>query len=1132
MAQRVLLTLVAVAVAAVLFGALLLLGPDEQRPGESTSAPIPDAPYVPLAAPEGPGRAGRGDPLSQVGSASQYYIQRQTGDGRRVEFLGDTYTPLPGGESLIGKPIARVELGNRRIVEIVADEARLVEQDRQPQYGTLSGDVRVAVYEARPGRPVRFGLDSPDATLRVYLDAPVQFDLLAGRLDSDGPVHVTSRRFDLRGRGLTLRYNELADRIEYLELRRGDQLRLRLGRGLGSGPVAQAADGTANTSLGEEPDDARRGASPGASGFYQARFERLERITRLDLGLTGDVLDVFFNLVSAAGADGSAREMAAESEAVTATDAAIASPAALESARSMLPPRAEDVIITWAGRLHVAPLAQTAAPHDADDVLLRLTGRPMRLLDAGRELVTAAVGEYRTASGQIDLVGREALPVLVESPSLGLLECEHLRVSATTARGTLWGPGRVLARGGRSSGRQGRATTSSLRATWSDRMEVSFHTDDPVDGAVHRRARNDPARLTGLREATLLGEATATHPQAMLTGDSLSLRLGEPAADDNEAQALEQIRVTGSDDRPGRIQSLDPRPGQAWDVRGRTVTVDWIDAPRGTRPSQLLAEGQAVVRRGDTRLLADEVRVEFRDAEPAGSDATIASGPMVVEKSIAQPTAQAVPPSSDDMGSALSRRLQATGTLFGPPAEPDSPATDGQGEPDATAGPTAVAETSTGAPPADATARGVPRGDAALGLQRLAARGRVTAELNDRGLVLLADRLVADEAAGQVELFGGDDAPARAIAASQVLTGRHMVLEQTTRQLHVVGEGTLSVADLSASGLRASTRNMADVASHDAEAAPRLEVGWREAMHYDHQSGRATFAGDVRLTSGNDADRTQLTCEHLALDLVEVGEGARTVRAATARGAAANGAGPAVRPVTFFHQRLTSTAQPKVASRLRLSGPVLTFDNVVEQVQVLGAGSLLVEDYSPPPTAERAGRRGRDSAGGTGGPEVILRGRGVTLLTWDGQMTLDAHHNDLRAVRNVAMDHVPPQPEGATGASTQGVHLDCQHLLADLEPTGGLSVWLSGSPPKPEIRGIYADNQVRVIAGGRTYLTDRMTYTGVDRTVILRGEADGRGMTEIQEGDGRALTARQVRWDLARNTYELVRPGPTRMPLR
>ena len=26
-------------------------------------------------------------------------------------------------------------------------------------------------------------------------------------------------------------------------------------------------------------------------------------------------------------------------------------------------------------------------------------------------------------------------------------------------------------------------------------------------------------------------------------------------------------------------------------------------------------------------------------------------------------------------------------------------------------------------------------------------------------------------------------------------------------------------------------------------------------MHYDHEAGRATFAGEVRLTSGSDADR-------------------------------------------------------------------------------------------------------------------------------------------------------------------------------------------------------------------------------------------------------------------------------------
>lgn len=1252
MARRVLLTTLAVMVAAVAFAALLLLGPEVQQAGPERPTSIPDAPYVPLNAADGPGAsagAGGGDALSQVGSASQYYIQRQTGDGRRVEFMGDTYTPLPAGESLIGQPVARIELGDHRIVEIRADEGRLVEQDRQPQHGTLTGHVRVTLYEGSSQRPARFGPDSPDATLRVYLDAPVRFDLLAGRLDSDGPVHVTSRRFDLRGHGLTLRYNELAERIEYLELRRGDQLRLRSGRADEStarkaNASEQRAAGKPGAADGVEESD----GSEEREALYRAQFERLEEIQRQDLVLTGDTLDVFFSLANAAASnagmgrgvdDGGRRPSSSSADAAAPrlTRRALAwaptSPTSLAAGvamlaigqtgpvpllippspttdaladeamttprppRDMLRPREDDIVVTWTGRLLVEPADLPGEGWARDDVMLRLTGRPMRVIDGGRELATAAVGEYRTAEGQINLVGRRELPVLLESPSLGLLECEQMRVSATTASATFWGPGRFLARGQLTGGGYplagGAARTSGIQASWTDRMEATFYTDsdtssdtssdtDPdtrlAAGIGPEGASNDLSRLRALRQAELIGQAEANHPAARLSGQTIAIRLAEPTGD--RPQAIESLHVTGTGDngRMAHVRSRDPQPRNTWDVRARDVLLQWTGEQTAQTPSQLIATGKAVLLSDTTRLLAQTVRIAFQEVPPSGArDAAAGAAPgtgRLNRGATADDTAgrsrsvapsndagaalakRARPRASDDvapqgagspntasMMSASSAELLVTSDLLGPPPQ----ATDGDGlreseaaataydvqdaqdaqdaQFDGTSASTATAGRHTNKPSTGEREADVPR--PAMAVRHLEADGHVTVELHDQGLVLLGDRLKADQPARQAELFGTDQSPARAIAAAQVLSGQHLVIDEATGRLHVVGPGTLAIHDLGATGLVMSTPQSDPKAG---ERGRPLEVAWHQAMHYDHAAGQANFAGHVKMTTGSAADHTQLTCEYLTLDLVEVGDGSRAVRAATARGA-----GDAS-TVVFLNQRTSASmasgsSAAGVTSRLRLTGPVLTFDNVLEQVQVLGAGSLLVEDYGD----------GQDGDTDTA-PQVAMRGRGATLLTWNGQMTLDAQHNDLRAVRDVAMDHVPPQalhaPEPDEGsaplssAPVSSTHLTCQRLLADLEPTGGLSGWLSSDPPQPEIRGIYADREVRVIAGGRTYLTDHMAYTGVDRTVVLRGDADGRGLTEIHEGDGRSLTARQVRWDLNRNTYELVRPGPTRMRLR
>jgi hypothetical protein len=343
---------------------------------------------------------------------------------------------------------------------------------------------------------------------------------------------------------------------------------------------------------------------------------------------------------------------------------------------------------------------------------------------------------------------------------------------------------------------------------------------------------------------------------------------------------------------------------------------------------RLTASEHAIVRRPGVRLMAQQLAIDFADVSSSAASRVPGSGRAAPQMAAHRPMPLPVVPEEDDgahwadsswAASALSPELRATADLFAPPP---SESRDGAATP--------------GTPLRSAASNPQPaRADAfTLGVGRLEAHEDVTVELQDQGLVLMGEHLVADDAARQVQMFGHDAHPARAVAAGYVLTGHHLLLDEATRRLHVLGPGTLALQDLA----------MVEPGSADGAAGDRLRVAWQEAMHYDHDAGQATFAGDVRLGTSERGDHTELRCGHLALELVELPDATRSVRTATARG----GAGGGGDDVVFVNQRLRrGGAEGHVASRLRLAGPVLTFDNALQQVQVLGPGSLLVEDYRP-----------------------------------------------------------------------------------------------------------------------------------------------------------------------------------------
>lgn len=408
-------------------------------------------------------------------------------------------------------------------------------------------------------------------------------------------------------------------------------------------------------------------------------------------------------------------------------------------------------------------------------------------------------------------------------------------------------------------------------------------------------------------------------------------------------------------------------------------------------------------------------------------------------------------------------------------------------------------------------------------VRRMTARHHVRVERAEQNVAITADLLIAIVDAGQVDLHGTEGKPVNLQTHDGLLVGNHITMVEPARTLEVHGPGRLYFA----LDERAEPQPNAPIAFvHDPQHLATIR--WTEALRFDDARGEASFVGDVTVDARNGNDTTRSTSQRLDLMFAQVDDapapvagtivdtsepmmrrmlgGERAIRQVIAQGDA-----------TLLSESWVDAPNQQLATRLRLAGPRIVFDHPTGQVNVVGAGSMLVQDERRKPS--RAAAEADNAAS-----PVAFTGQGATVFTWHGSLTLDAERNDMTIRDRVHMVH---RPQGRQ----EKLQLDCATLVADLEETGGLNAWLSERGPQPGVVAIRADEHVQIVSNQYTITTDHLLYTGEDETVLLHAEEGG--VTQvIQEGRPTPMTAKRFRWDLRRDAIRIDSPGPGRAPVQ
>ncbi|MEX0775294.1 MAG: hypothetical protein WD042_06215 [Phycisphaeraceae bacterium] len=1083
MSKRAMMTLAAVAVALIALLVTLWLKPED---GGAQRDPMTiEAGQIPPPLTDDAIRRAEGDPSPR--SIHDYVVETKTKKGALIQIFGKTYRPLPNAQSEVTLPIARIFLSATRVIEIRADEGSFYAPGNTPRTGTLVGHVVISFFDAPPGKAVNLHPQQGDLQMRLFMKE-ARFDLELGQIDcdEDQPVYVTAPRFDFRGKGLTMTYNELRKRIDHLEVFTGEALRIQGSVAAGSGGTGAAGapgvDRAGPPGAEATPQAVKPSTQPAEEEkqplWYRARFLDDVKVANPDMTITGDLLWVQFSLegrqdqgqqnrgqtpgsgsgAGAAGAPGApgAGDPGADASAATSVVQQSAATAPLHETppeRSLMTQTPDDTLITWTGRMIVQPEPEPSPElADASDALLAVEGRRVEVVTSRQEHIEAVQVQYLLSRDEARVLGDDKRSVTFDSPQLGIMKSPRMVIDQSTGRGVVYGPGilRGAAEGVRSQEKgdgsnrlagdaQRPAQTSDaglppdMVIFWNDRLDLAFASRSAQHG------QDGASRIGPLEKATFREHVRVTQRQMDLEADTLTLAMSKPAAKAPAAAAAPDADAAAEPSRPAiesilaqgnaRIVTKDAQAQPSTTVQGDWLTILMKRNEAGrSEPDRFVARGHVKTQGQGRQLSADALDAAL---ETAGSD-------------------PAAPAQAAGAGQLRIKGMTATGDVHISVDQPQTTMT----------------------------------GDTAM------------IDAVEDVLVLTSQRA---------------QQPARLVQPQGELVGGHIVLRQRDKTVDVKGPGTFTYVEK----------------SDDPNTPPTTTVvTWKESMHLDNKQGFAHFKGEAVADSKGKLDTGRLSGQTIDMGFETAGESPPASAAQQAPGGRVKTV-MASQNAQFQSETWQDQPGGKLATRLTIKGPRITFTRDDQKVVVPGPkGSMLFEDYR---VAEQESRRTGEQEAERGTRNAapaasFVGGRGQTLFTWDGQLTFDIRPNDMVIQKNVGMIHRP-------AGSKEVNQLASDRLVADLESTGGLAVWLSGSAPTPKLTKVNADGHVVVTTSDRVIHTDHLSFFNKEQTVLLKAD-DGK-LTEVEEkGQAQPYTAKAIKWDLVRNRLEVIEPGPTRVPVR
>ncbi len=489
---------------AVLFaGALGLMVLRGKTRTATTSEAPPDAPEM-LLTPED---------LPRAAGSDISIFDRQDPTRLNARLLSARTDPVPERRGMVAmtEPEGWIYLRDGRAVHIRGDHALVHMPDRQqgPESGTIGGNVVISLYAAKPEATANRTGEEPEGTLAT---PSLTFDGNSLELSTLDRFEIESPGLSAAGEGIKLIFNEVKERLELLEIRKGEHItyrpaaRARAGRSPAAQPTA-ALVGKGPT----EPSNASGApARKPLESFYQVAFGGGVAITQGERTLRADRVNGWARLLdkklpeNAVATFDAVPSPASERAPPTAARLEERSQASRPPAQSGAAPEPASgsdmdhrpLIMQWDGPCIVRPLDEAPPELARDHLALRASAEESGLVKfadpgIGGEGECATL-DYGLTTGMLTLTGPGPASVALAMENGSSAEAIRMIVDLPRMRVEIPTPGRISAPADDAGGRR--------QAAWAGRAEFKL-----------AREGDRGVRLT---EAIFKGKVRATGPES------------------------------------------------------------------------------------------------------------------------------------------------------------------------------------------------------------------------------------------------------------------------------------------------------------------------------------------------------------------------------------------------------------------------------------------------------------------------------------------------------------------------------------------------------------------------------------------------------------------------------------------
>lgn len=897
------------------------------------------------------------------------------------------------------------------------------------------------------------------------------------------PVVVRGQKYDFDGRGLVVRWNDVDQRLELLEIAHGERVVVRdpdfLGKTSSSKttlspttePTSPAAPAVvASASIPPTPEPAAPTAAivttapstkPAAAAPTTAPSKKREqpyRVTffdnvqivqgpqtlargvqtlQIDLLMRGQ--DRGRSPATAPATQAAPTEASSPTTSTTAAEAApppTTTPATTQSsdvavAAATQPAGPPPLVLYWTGKLTIKPLEGPAVHLAAGERVVTMAGAPVVLTrDLARATCASAV--YHSDNGAASLLGSPERPdVLLEKfkdaamngPTDAVVTARRVDYDPAVQIATVFGPARA------------RLTAPADESTTSTPQTVK--ADQALDarwnglGKLHFLGSGDAMNIDRLQ---LAGDVDVRYPRLVLQSQSLDTQFEQVAAAQTDAPTtrpasrLTVRHVTAADAVYCAVQDENGGTRKIWSDR---LDLDGAMSDEGQfYARQIEANGRVRAVDADQELKSGQLVMAFKPSDRARQPVTrpadanaFGGGAMELESLVAR---QAVQVSSPN-GKAASEELI---------------------------------------------------------VHPLDAAGERKVELNSPKLAEVVD------------------------AKGNTIRGPHIEMEPSSGRARVVGAGSLHALQESTSG---------------AKPQP-MDVTWTESAVVDNPQDRIDVTGDVRAAQ-IDADGGLNTSRSDRVRLVLAKKPTTQPAVAATR--------PASRPsgdlaaTDVFKDKVVSAvllqdnavvnskladADGAVLREFQLSGPRINYEMARNRLVVPAAGKMLVRDHRPPQKAADP----KEQQGGLGS------NRGVAAFQWSDSLVYDQLARQAVMSGNTIVAYQGDAP------NTPPLRMTSDRVTADFVPK---PVAAKAQAPanvdqtsKLDLKLLTSEGNVHVFRENNELAADKLTFDPATEWIVANGSPRRPALftEQVPQRAPRVFRAGEIHWNTRTWNVKLV----------